>query len=852
MASKIQAYSSVVVTDYSDVGNLSLYLTSNQPTTVIHDPNQNTYTPNWSTSNLIITPVIAYNGNSVSLNATGLSVTFQRQEGSGTPVALTTGEVLSGNKLTVSANKLANVTSKLLTYICEVTYTDPDTNVPLTAQSTLTYNLVSNASELKYASISGESAFLYDTNRNIVGSNYITLTAELTNVEVSQWQYKKADGTFSAFPTKNNTSISGTSLKVYASESDIWMNDKIATIKLVTNDSGAYDLHDIVKIYDGAAGTDTVSAVLSNENHLVPVSNNGSVKSWVGAETSITIYEGGEDVTSEWTISVTKGTGLSGTYDATTHVFTPSALTVDASYAEFSCTKQGYAGIIKRYTITKQYAGADGNDAVIYEIVPNVYALNLSESGTFNPTSVTFNAYKKTGAEMVKSDYSGRFIISESEDGTAFNTKYTSGSDESKKVYTPSSNNVKSIKAVLYKAGGTSVQLDEQTIVITKDGKTGENGQDGTNGVSVVLGNTAEVIPCNTSGNVAAAKDISIPFYGFDGITRTAITCTVGTLPTGMNIKSNTEGTASAGGLLVLSVAAGATLGNSATLSGDITLTFMCKGVIIEQKFTWTKSKQAENGENAVLFQLYSPDGGTIYNGTGSTTIETMMMSGSSTVTPSKYEWSQYQTGKGYVILTSQTSSSLVVTASMVSTNAWFKCTATYNGVQYSAYWTVNDQSDPVVSYTFATVSQFKNGQGCGAIYTRVYRNGTEIDPIKTLVFSDTAPTSATAGDYYYHLDKSKKTCVLKKYSGTAWIDETEVNVLNYEYYRINSKGVELDTIPYKTDRCFYIDPSVIDGQMQFRCRVYDGEPESAAAAYLVDEENNQLTDDGSDLVTTV
>ena len=96
----------------------------------------------------------------------------------------------------MSANKLANITSKLLTYICEVTYTDPDTNVPLTAQSTLTYNLVSNASELKYASISGESAFLYDTNRNIVGSNYITLTAELTNVEVSQWQYKKADGTF--------------------------------------------------------------------------------------------------------------------------------------------------------------------------------------------------------------------------------------------------------------------------------------------------------------------------------------------------------------------------------------------------------------------------------------------------------------------------------------------------------------------------------------------------------------------------------------------------------------------------------------------------------------------------------
>ena len=78
---KIEAYSSVVVTDTSDAGQLSLYLTSNQPTTIIYDPNQNTYTPNWSTSNLIITPVISYNGESLMLNATGLVVSFTRQEG---------------------------------------------------------------------------------------------------------------------------------------------------------------------------------------------------------------------------------------------------------------------------------------------------------------------------------------------------------------------------------------------------------------------------------------------------------------------------------------------------------------------------------------------------------------------------------------------------------------------------------------------------------------------------------------------------------------------------------------------------------------------------------------------------
>lgn len=92
---------------------------------------------------------------------------------------------------------------------------------------------------------------------------------------------------------------------------------------------------------------------------------------------------------------------------------------------------------------------------------------------------------------------------------------------------------------------------------------------------------------------------------------------------------------------------------------------------------------------------------------------------------------------------------------------------------------------------------------------------------IRTLVFSTTAPVGASSGDFYYHLDKSAKTCTLKKYNGSAWADATEKDTLKYEYYRINSKGVELDTTaPYKTDRCIYIDPDIIQGEMQFRCKV--------------------------------
>ena len=41
---KIQAFSSVSVVDLTDVGSINLYCTSNQPLSVIYDPNQNLYT----------------------------------------------------------------------------------------------------------------------------------------------------------------------------------------------------------------------------------------------------------------------------------------------------------------------------------------------------------------------------------------------------------------------------------------------------------------------------------------------------------------------------------------------------------------------------------------------------------------------------------------------------------------------------------------------------------------------------------------------------------------------------------------------------------------------------------------
>jgi len=821
---KVQAFSSVSVVDLTDVGVINLYCTSNQPTSVIYDPNQNLYIPNWATSNLTITPVISYNGRNLPLTATGLTITFTRKEGSGTATALQDGETVTNGILTVTANKLSSITSGLLTYICTITYTDPKTSIPITTETAMSYSLISRATDLKMATIMGESVFLYDSSRSIVGSNQITLTADLTNVSITKWKYKKADGSFVNYPTTSgiNTTNTGMNLVVDESEANIWINGKTAVIKLETSDNTVYDLHEIIKVYDGAPGQETISTVLSNENHYLPCTSDGTVRSWAGAATDVRIFEGGTDVTNQWTITVQNGTGLTGSYDPSTYTYTPSNLTQLSSYADFICTRQGYSNITKRYTITKLTAGADGEDAVIYEVVPDYYTINIKRDGTLTPLSVKFNAYSKIGNSPTKTAYMGRFIISESSDGgNTYTTTYTSGSNESQKIYTPSANTIDSIRCVLYQAGSTTTEVDSQSVVITRDGLTGEDGNDGEDGLAMGLSNYSDVIPCGTDGTAYVTRDFSIPFFAYKGVNRVPVTATVGTLPNGVTITSNVGGTSSSSGLLILTVSAGATLGNTSLLSGDITITLSADSRSSDYKYSWTKSIQAKNGENSVILQLYSEDGGNVAVGRN-TVIKTSLISGSSTVTPTAVQWLEFVNGS-YRTITGQTGTSITITESMVTDQMLLKCIATYNGHNYEAYYAVDDITDPYTAYTYSTIREFKNNQGYGAIYTRVYQNGVEVDPIRSTMFSSTPPSSPSVGDFYYHLDPVLKTCVLKKYLDGSWQNATETDNFTYKYYRMDSQGTPLDTtVAYKDTRCFYVDPSIINGRMQFFCEISD------------------------------
>lgn len=587
--------------DITDQRKLSAYITSNLPKTQSEDPNTlpHAYAPSWETSHLVLTPVIFLDQTNVALDASGLTISWKRKDGTGAESALTTGESVSKGVLTVSQNKLADSTSGMITYICYISYYDSETKNTVNISSDITYTLVKNAENAKLAYVTADTyVFKYNTSSALVGATQATLTAQVQGVAVSKWQYLNASGVWTDYPTtSDNTSITGGTLVVKPAHAVFFNN--VAQIKLVTDDVDVFDTISITKMYDG---------------------------------------------------------------------------------------------------------------------------------------------------------------------------------------------------------------------------EQGQPGQAGSGGLSIILGNEAQTIACTTGGAVQTALEVTIPFTGYVGITQTACSCTVGTLPTGVTVTSNTAATASASGSVVLAFAANATLGGASVLNGTIDLTFTISGKTVVKKFAWTKSNRGSNGASAVVFSIYAPDGTVVLNQSGSLVLATSAYSGAAEITTgATYQWAEYTGGK-WTDISGATSDTLTVSGSDIVNIQSYRCTMTYGGKSYVDVITVEDKSDPYVS-EMLSIGGFtvKNSLGGLVPYVIVRTNQKEVDALLGSI-SETAPSAPASGAFWYKIDHSAKTVTLMKYNSTEWAAATETQSLTYTWYKQDKDGKETEFD--KTGKVIYLSAEDIDSIATLQCDV--------------------------------
>lgn len=815
MSTKTTAYGSITIVDITDIGELSIYPESNSPLSVVYDPNQGTYTPDWTINNVLLRPVVYYAGKQLTANTSGLTVVWTRKDGTGDEVALQNGETKNGqNELTINKNVLSNSTHGVLTYLCEAIYNEPDSGVTLKAKGQITFTLVKNATLAKQCRISGENVFKYNENRVVYGTGIITLTAITSNVGIEQWQYQDSNKNWVAYPTEHNTNNSSETLNVYATD-NVFNND-IATLRITTDDDAVYDIYTITKLYDGVAGNSTVAGVLDNDDQWIPCDSdyNPLEDAFVNAKSKITILEGGADVTADWNIEIIEN-GVTGSFDEETSTYTADGMSQVSGSVTFKCTKDNYTPIIKIFSLTKMRAGADGTSAIMYTIAPSTLATNRTIDNAYTPANVTFTAYVQDGNKP-RTLYEGRFKIYTNNSNTA---SYTSAKNESSYTYTFSGNSLTSVRCELLPAGGGGSVLDTQTVVVTSDGKTGGQGPQGQQGVSatnVVLGNQADIIPCDNDGKVKENMTLTIPFTGYIGITKAACSVIHSTLPSGITLKTNTAGTATNSGQLVFNVAKGSNLGG--TDSGTITITATCNGTSSVHYYQWSKSIQSIDGENAILLQLFSPNGDIIINGENDVILTAYLLDGSSDVTDqATYEWSKYTNGS-YEPISNVTIGQLTVTSDDVSGYASYKCVATYpksTDNKYTQYFAVKDRTDPIqVSVHCSLGTQIVNSKGYGAVYTKITQNGVEIDALKSERFLTTDP-EGSAGEYYYKLDITNKKAILMKHNGSKWVEASEDDLPKkkyvYTFRDIDGEITQYNGQSSVTDKVIYIDGDIVN-----------------------------------------
>jgi hypothetical protein len=266
----IMASGQLTLVDINDSKQLQLYVSSNQPKTQIYNPNGGVYTPDWTTNKPVLTPQLFVAGTNTDIIAQSKSIKWFI-DGTELTASSTDYTLGTGNKtLTINTNVLASVNTKL--FVCEVVYTDPDTNFDVVAKADIEFVKVSagqngtNGANAVEAVLSNDS-HVVPTDSAGSNGNYAGAVSTITIYEGS------TDVTSSWTITQTRSNVTVTEAT----------NSKTATVTNLSADTGYVEFQatrtgypaitkrfSLSKSKQGTAGTNGTNGQNATSYWLVP------------------------------------------------------------------------------------------------------------------------------------------------------------------------------------------------------------------------------------------------------------------------------------------------------------------------------------------------------------------------------------------------------------------------------------------------------------------------------------------------------------------------------------------------------------------------------------------------------
>ena len=206
----------ITIVDYNDAVSLSGYIGANQALTQVYNPDNATYTPNYPTANLILTPSLftSLTGGTDVIATT--AVKSIKWFDAGTEV--TNGATYTYPVFTSGQNRLLTVKLNIMagavmakTFLCEIVYTDAVTASDLTYKTSITINRINNGGGVTIAQVTTPSGMVFKNG----GGTSLTAKAELlrasgldTTNNTYTWQ-KMITGVWTTLITGNALGATG-------------------------------------------------------------------------------------------------------------------------------------------------------------------------------------------------------------------------------------------------------------------------------------------------------------------------------------------------------------------------------------------------------------------------------------------------------------------------------------------------------------------------------------------------------------------------------------------------------------------------------------------------------------------
>ena len=230
------------------------------------------------------------------------------------------------------------------------------------------------------------TALTLPTNATATLPNNLILTAIPSRYVVPQytWYRRFGDtGNYEAVADSNNPvfNILGDATFITALGSNTIVQYKVEVIE--TTATATNQSESVITLPILREGTNAVLGVLTNSSQEVSVGETGEVPAGTVIESTLLIYNGAVDDSANWSASIVASAGVSAQLINGKTIKVNLPLSAVNGYVDITATRQGYADIVKRFSISKTIAAS----AISIVLSKDIHVFNANSDGVVSTYS---------------------------------------------------------------------------------------------------------------------------------------------------------------------------------------------------------------------------------------------------------------------------------------------------------------------------------------------------------------------------------------------------------------------------------------------------------------------------------